>query len=42
MKVIIYDLKDTGARWVFFGYKAFVDENYLADFMKEHPEAKVG
>lgn len=41
MEVIIWNLKDTGARWVVFGDKAYVDANSLEDFMKEHPEAKM-
>jgi len=41
VKIIIWDLKDTGARAVVFEDKAFVDANYLEDFMKEHPEADI-
>lgn len=41
MKVIVWNLKDTGARAVVFGDKAYVDVNYLEEFMKEHPDAKM-
>ena len=40
MKIIICDLKDTGARWVFFGDKVYVDVNFLEDFIEEHPETE--
>ena len=41
MKVIIWDLKDTGTSAVVLGDKAFVDVNYLEDFMKYHSDAKI-
>ena len=41
MKVIVSDLKDTGARWIFFGESVHVDENFLEEFIKKHPETKL-
>jgi len=41
MKVIICDLKDTGARWLFLGDKVFVDVRFISDFIEEYPEAKM-
>lgn len=40
MKVIVCDLKGTGARWLFLGDKVLVDLNYINDFTKEYPESK--
>ena len=40
MKVIVSDLRNTGARWIFLGDKFLVDAHYLEDFVKEHPETK--
>ena len=37
MKVIVSDLKDTGARWIFFGESVHVDAIYLEAFLKAHP-----
>lgn len=41
MIAIICDLKNTGARWLFLGDIVRVDSNFIDDFIKEHPEAKV-
>ena len=41
MNVIVSDLKDTGARWIFFGESVHVDVNFLEDFIKENPEIKL-
>jgi len=40
MNVIVSDLKDTGARWIFFGDKVHVDVKFLEDFIEAHPETK--
>jgi len=41
MKVIICDLVETGARWLFIGDKVLISQGFIDDFVKEHPEIKM-
>ena len=41
MKVIVCDLKETGARWLFLGDKVLVDREFIGEYIREYPEQRL-